>query len=277
MKIKTEVILSCAVLLGAWIVYPHAKKETNTSIANQRNTTSKSPSPQPTDLVRGGGGESPQPKQTPTLSPQPTLPTNTAQSLSEPSSLWVIVNKRHPLPLDYVPSGLRAPAVKLKNASDNTEMMLREDAAVAAEKFLKDAESAGYPFMLVSAYRSSQLQKILYGRYVSESGQKEADTFSARPGYSEHQTGLGMDVSPPDNTCAFNACLGDTPGGKWLEDNAYNYGFVLRYPKNKQSITGYIYEPWHYRYVGLELSKELHEQGQILEEYFVLDPATTYP
>jgi zinc D-Ala-D-Ala carboxypeptidase len=263
MKIKTETILSCLVLFTALSVYPHSKKSTASPVTAQN---------------KSGGDSSPAlpPAQTPATPLPPTLPPNTTKSLTDASSLWVIVNKKYPLPLDYVPSGLRAPAVKLKNASDNTEMMLREDAAVAAEKFLKDAETAGHSFMLVSAYRSSQLQRILYGRYVSESGASEADTFSARPGYSEHQTGLSMDVSPPDSTCAFKACLGETPGGKWLEDNAYTYGYLLRYPKNKQSITGYIYEPWHYRYVGVELAKDLHDQGQTLEEFFVLDPAMTY-
>jgi zinc D-Ala-D-Ala carboxypeptidase len=269
MKTKTEIILSCTLLCAAWLIYPHTPK-------SSASTALASPSPSPSSTPWGQGAD-PGPSPTPPASPNASTTPAADPSTTDPASLWVIVNKHHPLPLQYVPVGLRSPKIPLKNGSGTSEMLLRDDAAAAAESFIGAADAAGYKFMLVSGYRSSELQTSLYARYVADNGQTEADTFSARPGFSEHQTGLSMDVSFPDNNCSFAACQGDTPGGKWLETEAYKYGFILRYPRGKQSITGYIYEPWHFRYVGIKLASELHTQEQTMEEFFSLEPATTYP
>lgn len=125
----------------------------------------------------------------------------------------------------------------------------------------KGAKKAGYTITLVSGYRSYEYQKNLYNNYVNTYGQKEADTFSARPGHSEHQTGLAFDVGKVSNS------YGETEAGKWLAKNAHLYGFIIRYPKGKEEITGYQYEPWHIRYLGKNMATKVYESGLCLEEY----------
>lgn len=154
----------------------------------------------------------------------------------------MLVNKTHSVPQDYAPG--------LQSSAYNAFLELREAAAVA-----------GYDIQLLSGYRSYETQKGLYERYVATYGQAEADTFSARPGTSEHQTGLAMDVGWIDDAYA------DTPSGKWLAANCYKYGFIIRYPKSKEAITGYKYEPWHIRYLGKDIAKDVFDSGLCLEEY----------
>ena len=156
----------------------------------------------------------------------------------------LIANKTYSLPKTYNPGGL------LKDFTDNFELMR------------KDALKEGIELKVVSGFRSYDIQNNLYNRYVARDGKKEADTYSARPGHSEHQSGLAADINSVDNN------FGETKEGKWLSDNCYKYGFILRYPKGKESITGYIYESWHIRYVG-DIAKDLYNNGNwiSLEEY----------
>jgi D-alanyl-D-alanine carboxypeptidase len=112
---------------------------------------------------------------------------------------------------------------------------------------------------------------------VQSEGQAVADTQSARPGYSEHQSGLAADLEPASRKCEVDQCFGDTPEGKWLSANAYKYGFVIRYPLGLDNITGYEYEPWHVRYVGIALSTEMHDEGILtLEQFFAISGGTAY-
>jgi zinc D-Ala-D-Ala carboxypeptidase len=201
-----------------------------------------------------------------------------AHSLTDASSSWVVVNKKHPLtPIDYVPESLRTPDVPLRlNASDD-EMLMQSEAASALETMSAAARKDGAKLMLASAYRSYNFQKNLYNRYVSQQGQTTADTQSARPGYSEHQTGLAVDLEPTSRKCEVETCFADTVEGKWLAAHAHKYGFILRYPKNGQNTTGYIYEPWHFRYVGKPLAAELAARGlPMLEDFFGLEKAAAY-
>lgn len=154
----------------------------------------------------------------------------------------MLVNKTHSIPQSYAPG--------LQSVAYNAFIELRQAAL-----------EAGFDIQLLSGYRSYDTQKGLYERYVSTYGQEEADTFSARPGTSEHQTGLAMDVGWIDDAYA------DTPSGKWLAANCYKFGFIIRYPKNKESITGYKYEPWHIRYLGKDIAKDVYDSGLCLEEY----------
>ncbi len=132
-------------------------------------------------------------------------------------------------------------------------------------------------FSLVSAYRSHDTQKVIYDSEVKGFGQVQADRESARPGHSEHQTGWAADLAGPDKKCEIKLCFADTDEGKWLATNAHKYGFIIRYPGGKESITGYQYEPWHLRYVGTALAEEMHGTGiQTLEEFFDLSPASSY-
>lgn len=198
-------------------------------------------------------------------------------SLTNPTSIWVIVNKSHPLnPISYAPSDLRYPNVTLR-VPGLQEMEMRTVAATALEQMFAGAAAASYKLEVSTAYRSYSYQQSLYSGYVSSAGQAAADQESARPGYSEHQTGLAVDIRSQNDTCSLEACFGTTPEGEWLAANAYKYGFLLRYPQGKEAVTGYEYEPWHFRYIGTGLSYELHKDHiQTLEGFFGVSGGTVY-
>ena len=128
----------------------------------------------------------------------------------------------------------------------------------------KDAKEVGLNIIAVSTYRSYFYQQELYNNYVKTMGEKKALLASAKPGHSEHQTGLALDVMGSNGD--YNK-FENTPEFKWMRHNAYKYGFILRYPKGKEHITGFKYEPWHYRYVGKKIAKEIYENNITLEEY----------
>lgn len=199
-------------------------------------------------------------------------------SINEASSIWVVVNKRRPLePKTYKPINLVVPNIKLQDARESEEMKLRADAAHALEGLVGAAKKeAGYDLMLASGYRGYSFQESLYNRYVREQGQASADTQSARPGHSEHQTGLAADVAPAEGECVVEECFADTPEGKWVAKNAHRFGFIIRYQKDKTNITGYQFEPWHLRYVGDALAAEIYKQNTTLEEFFGLGAAPDY-
>lgn len=161
----------------------------------------------------------------------------------------LIANKTYALPAGYAPGGILPTVMEAWNAM------------VAAAK--KD----GISLWIISGYRSYDTQEAIYNRYVNDNGQEEADTYSARPGHSEHQTGLAFDI----NEISYS--FGETAAGKWVAENAAQYGFIIRYPQSKQHITGYIYEPWHLRYLGTELAMDVYESGLCLEEYLNIDSA----
>jgi D-alanyl-D-alanine carboxypeptidase len=188
-------------------------------------------------------------------------------STTDPTSLWVIVNKQHPLnPISYAPQDLM---------SVGNGQQMRAEAASALSHMFADAQAAGYTLVADSGYRSHDYQVTVYNGYVKQWGQDYTDTVSARPGYSEHQTGWAVDIGT--GSCHVADCFADTPGGKWAQANAYKYGFLLRYPQTLTSITGYSNEAWHFRYVGPLLSNELHtEKTQTLEQFFGVSGGTTY-
>jgi D-alanyl-D-alanine carboxypeptidase len=191
----------------------------------------------------------------------------TRYSTTDPSSIWVIVNKQHPLnPKDYAPADL----VAVGNGQ-----YMRAEAASALKQMLADAANAGYTVIPASGYRSYETQVSVYNSEVTSYGQTVADSESARPGYSEHQTGWAIDLG--SGGCNITDCFGDTPGGKWVTANAYKYGFILRYTAANTSITGYRAEAWHFRYVGKDLSEEMHKEGvTTLEQFFGVSGGTTY-
>lgn len=199
-------------------------------------------------------------------------------SLTDPGSIWVIANKHNPLqPKTYAPDDLVTPDVPLRLTNGDAEMDLRKVAADALKEMFTAAKQDDLDLQISSAYRSYNYQVNLYNHYVNVQGKAVADSQSARPGYSEHQTGLAVDVEPTSRKCEVEACFGDTPEGKWVAANAHKFGFIIRYPKNMQSVTGYIYEPWHIRYVGKELAGEMHKQNiTTLEQFFGLEAAPDY-
>jgi D-alanyl-D-alanine carboxypeptidase len=207
--------------------------------------------------------------------PTPSAPTfdRTQFSLDDPNSLWVISNKHRPLnPADFAPGDLSMPA----GVPNEFSQPLREAAARGVEAMHADAAAAGINFGIISAYRDYNTQVSLYNRYVARDGQAAADTYSARPGHSEHQTGLAVDFDD-GGACYLNQCFESTAAGQWLAANAANYGFVVRYPNGQDAITGFTYEPWHFRYVGVAAAQAMRDSGTLtLEQFFGLEAAPGY-
>ena len=186
--------------------------------------------------------------------------------VSQPDSLTVLVNKYHALPQDYVPK-LEALGYPYGTGS------LRPEAAAAFRAMADAARKDGISLQSVSAYRSYQRQESIYARYLSQDTQASVDSYSARPGYSEHQTALALDI----NTASLSAHFENTPAYAWLVEHCAEYGFILRYPQGKEDITGYRFEPWHYRYVGTEAAQACMSQGLTFEEYLALQPTDKTP
>lgn len=174
----------------------------------------------------------------------------------------LIVNKSYPLPKDYVPTNTYKDATGLNYCSE----CINVDAYEKYKLMKADMASLGMNIWIQSGYRSYSLQESLYNKYVNRDGKLAADTYSARPGHSEHQTGLAFDLNSISDDFQY------TSEGKWVNENAWRYGFILRYPKSKESITGYKYESWHLRYVGEDLATKLYNNGDwiTLEEHFNL-------
>ena len=155
----------------------------------------------------------------------------------------LIVNKSYSLPASFAPGGITQ---EVQNAFNQMEA---------------DARAQGLNIWIQSSYRSYDYQVSIYNSYVAQDGKALADTYSARPGYSEHQSGLCFDLNSIDDSFT------DTPEGKWVDAHAHEYGFVIRFPKGKEAVTGYQYESWHLRYVGLEYAKIMHDNNLCLEEF----------
>ena len=181
------------------------------------------------------------------------------QEVEEPDSTTVLVNKYHILPDSYVPQ------TEVLGKAYGTGS-LRPEAAQAFRAMADEARKDGVSLHSVSAYRSYAAQRSLYSRYLTQYKRAVVDTFSARPGHSEHQTGLALDI----NTASTRAHFENTRAYAWLQAHCAQYGFLLRYPQGKEHITGYRFEPWHYRYVGVEIASACMEQGLAYEEYLAL-------
>ena len=235
----------------------------------RKDTVTESPRVTPTDT---------------TATPTPDVPIDQPKAfdtslydIKDYTSLWFVANKHFAMPTSYVPADLVVLDVPLRLPANDQQMKIRKTASVSLQSLFTDAKAAGLQLEFGSGYRSAAYQKVLYDGYVSSMGRAEADRSSARPGHSEHQTGLALDFTRIDGKCHLESCFGDTAEGKWLATNAYKYGFVLRYPDGKEAITGYMYEPWHFRYVGPELAIELNKTGiTTLEEFFKLANANSY-
>lgn len=199
---------------------------------------------------------------------------NQANVVDDPESIAVFVSKADRLPDGYEPPDLSTCKVRGVREIEARESMLREEAARALEKMFAAAEEEeGYTLYMISGYRSFEHQTGTYDRVKAARGEEYANKFIAIPGHSEHQTGLAMDITNIDHMDDdHEKQLGTMPEGIWLRDNAHRFGFILRYPEGKEEITGYSYEPWHFRYVGLELSKEIYTQGLTLDEYMIANP-----
>ena len=185
--------------------------------------------------------------------------TNTKPSTNLNTEL-ILVNKYNYVTENYVPENLQP----LNTSYARSGMQLVDIAKEAFESMSDDAKKEGMNIIAMSSYRSYDYQVNLYNNYVKTDGKEAADTYSARPGYSEHQTGLAVDVY---NLELPYTSFEKTEEFNWMQENAYKYGFILRFPKDKVDITGYQYEAWHYRYVGKEVAKYIHNHNMTLEEY----------
>lgn len=172
----------------------------------------------------------------------------------------ILVNKHNYLKEDYVPENLKS----LSSTYALSNMKMVEEAANAFESLSKDASKENYKIIAMSTYRSYEYQVDLYNKYVKSDGKDAADTYSGRPGNSEHQTGLAVDVYNQTETYTN---FEKTKEYNWMQENAYKYGFILRFPKDKENETGYEFESWHYRYVGKDIAKYIHKHNITLEEY----------
>ena len=175
---------------------------------------------------------------------------------------YLLVNKFNYLDSNYIPNNLEL----LDNSYAKSGIYLVKEAKDELEKMITKAREDGMNIRVISAYRSYSYQENLYNNYVKSDGVKMADTYSARAGYSEHQTGLVVDVTRAfDNFNNFE----NTNEYNWMLENAANYGFILRYPKDKENITTYSFEAWHYRYVGIELAQKIKASSLTFDEYYV--------
>lgn len=184
------------------------------------------------------------------------------------NSILILANKSHPLPEDYEPSDLVTPNVKVNKSG----LSLRKEASDAIEEMFNAAKEENINLVLGSSYRSYSYQASLFSRYVAKDGEEKAAKYSSKPGQSEHQTGLAADISDESGENFLKQSFKDTKEGIWLKNNSYKFGYILRYPEGKEDITGYMFEPWHFRYIGKEEALKVYNSGLCFEEYYkILD------
>ncbi|WP_338651992.1 M15 family metallopeptidase [Lysinibacillus sp. Y5S-8] len=244
-------LISIALIVAIFVVYNYKNDQVNSATDEQPKTTEtnnstekdSSTTEKPENTPETPAESEQQPDENGYL-PNQTLPT-------EPTYIngILLANKIYPLPSTFAPE-------------ENPE------ARQALNQMLAAAKQQGFDLVAFSGYRSFEYQTTLYDNYVKRDGQAAADRYSARPGYSEHQTGLAFDIGERGKEDVWlTAEFGETPAGQWLFAHAQEYGFILRFPQNKEDITGYMYESWHYRYVGKDIAKEITKQNITLEEY----------
>ncbi|MEK4519702.1 M15 family metallopeptidase [Paenibacillus sp. FSL H8-0122] len=267
-KTAKIVILLIAVIAVGWGIgkytSPSASPENGTNI----NTGA--------DLGAEGPDAAPEASAVPTDRPAPgSSGNNDAQMVvAEPESITVMVNKQYSLPDQYKPADLVYPDVPFIFSEKIEKRMLRREAAAALEEMFAGAKADGVYLAGVSGYRSESTQRRLYDNYVARDGEEKAQTYSAMPGHSEHQTGLAIDLSGRDGKCAAESCFAGTKEAEWLAAHAAEYGYIIRFLEGKEAITGYKYEPWHVRYVGKEIAASIAERGITLEEYYDAVPVS---
>lgn len=228
-------------------------------------SASISPSPSPTATVITNNTTKP--------APSPTKQT-AEQAAADVKSVTVLVNKQFGLPSSYEPDDLVFVNIPFTFNDMMDKRKMRKEAGAAIEQLVASAKKDSVFLAGVSAYRSYATQKSLFTNYVQIDGLEKAKTYSAEPGHSEHETGLAIDLAGSDGKCAAQDCFAATKEAKWIAEHAAEFGFIVRYPRGKEAITGYQYEPWHIRYVGVKFAKELSDKGLTLEEYYNAVPVS---
>lgn len=242
-------------LIAALFFGSHPEKETT----KMETSVVENATPEPSESAEAS----------PSASPTPTAGEVNGvldAKFTDTSSTLLLANKKHALPDGYEPSDLTPVTVP----ANKTGILMRAEAVNALKEMFDAASADGVTLLAGSGYRSEAYQRQLYDGYVAQYGTARADAISSRPGYSDHQTGLAIDISDHDGATFLNQSMENTPEGQWLYQHAHEYGFILRYPKGKESITGYSFEPWHYRYVGKEWSEKIYavSPDESFEEYF---------
>ena len=264
LKILMGILLAILLLIGGCALYDNNKTPMPENTEMKEENDSKEETPEPADQEENSEEESKTEEETEEI----TGPHGESDpAFSDTDSYLILANKKHRLPEGYEPSDLAYPEVEMRYGN----WTLRWDAAIALEDMFHAAAADGVTLILGSGYRSEETQAYFYNLYVEQSGQEYADTISSRPGYSDHQTGLATDLCGVSNTDAdLSTSFEDTPEGQWLREHAHEYGWIMRYPKGKAEITGYAYEPWHFRYIGVEEATKIYNIDQFysFEEYY---------
>ncbi len=243
----------------------HAQSLTKTALALPTAT----PTPIPTATPMPTATPTPIPTAVPTKAPTAAPTTAPAPKPNGPmtcNDLSVLVDKTYALSSTYAPPDL----VYLKDNGipvTNNAILGRSIIISQLQKMYNDITSQGIDLRVLSAYRSYSLQTSIYYSYVQQYGQAAADTFSARPGHSQHQLGTAVDFTTSEIGNALDQSFGNTRAGKWLAANAYKYGFYISYPNGQDAVTGYEYEPWHFRYLGVETATAIQQSGLIMQTY----------
>jgi zinc D-Ala-D-Ala carboxypeptidase len=194
---------------------------------------------------------------------------NGQRIILNPENTMALVNKQFELPETFLPNDLIRPNVSFSFGNQKIDKsLLRKEAALALEKMFSEAKQSGIEVFAVSGYRSYEYQDGLFQAEVKKVGRAKAMEAVAFPGQSEHQTGLAMDISSKSVGMMLTEDFGASKEGIWLANNAHRFGYILRYPEGKESITGYQYEAWHFRYVGIEAASIIYKNKWTLEEYF---------
>jgi D-alanyl-D-alanine carboxypeptidase len=280
MNKKTKYALALLValsILAGCSSKEEATPSTSPAVSTAATATPNTTTSTPTTTATASPQASSKPVQSPSASPKASSTPSKSdglQVIAKPESVTVLVNKQFSLPSSYEPTDLVYPDIPFTFAEKNEKRKMRTVAAEAIEKLVAGAKKDGINLAGVSAYRSYATQKALFQRYVLKDGEEKAKTYSAVPGTSEHETGLAIDVSGSDGKCAAEDCFGGTKEANWLEKHAQEYGFIIRYPKGKEKITGYQYEPWHIRYVGADTAKDMVAKKVTMEEYYNAVPVS---
>ncbi|MZQ84927.1 D-alanyl-D-alanine carboxypeptidase family protein [Paenibacillus sp. 5J-6] len=275
-KYALALLMALSILAGC-SSKEEATPSTSPAVSTAATATPNTTTSTPTTTATASPQASSKPVQSPSASPKASSTPSKSdglQVIAKPESVTVLVNKQFSLPSSYEPTDLVYPDIPFTFAEKNEKRKMRTVAAEAIEKLVAGAKKDGINLAGVSAYRSYATQKALFQRYVLKDGEEKAKTYSAVPGTSEHETGLAIDVSGSDGKCAAEDCFGGTKEANWLEKHAQEYGFIIRYPKGKEKITGYQYEPWHIRYVGADTAKDMVAKKVTMEEYYNAVPVS---
>ncbi|WP_409290204.1 D-alanyl-D-alanine carboxypeptidase family protein [Peribacillus sp. SCS-37] len=237
--------------------------------AEQKEKAPSAPASKPAEKPRSNAPVKPAAPAAPASPPKEDI-----KVTAQPDAIPVLINKQNKLPDNYAPSDLVYTKVPFIFAEKLEKKKMRKEASDALNRLFAGAKADNIKLLGVSAYRSYATQTALFNAYVKKDGYEKASTYSAVPGTSEHQTGLSIDVTGGSGACPAESCFGATKEAKWLKAHAAEYGFIIRYPEGKSSITGYKYEPWHLRYVGKSMASEIMSRGITLEEYLNAVPVS---